>query len=134
MPIRLGELHEGGAQSLRRLLDELFEIDDVCKHTRHEINVALLGAQGARSARNPHGWSRTILVRIRALEDLVDLLVVDEREAQRLQRLLDFLLVERAVAVLVPARSWGFERAPASESWVRCALRGLTSKRVSIVH
>ena len=34
---------------------------------------------------------------------LVDLLVLDKREAERVERVPDLLLVERAVAVLVPA-------------------------------
>jgi len=71
VPILLGEFDEGCPQRLGGLLDELFEIDDV------------------------------ILVAVRFLEDNVDLLVLDEREAERIQCGLDLLLVECAVAILV---------------------------------
>ena len=47
---------------------------------------------------------RTIIVLVRLLEERVDLLVVDEREPEVIQRCLDFLLVEGPVPVLVPAR------------------------------
>ena len=61
--ILLGELDEVGPQRLGALLYKLFEIDDL------------------------------ILIRVRAFEDLLDLLVVDELEAKSLERCLDFLLV-----------------------------------------
>ena len=34
VPILLGELDEGGPQRYGRLLDKLFEVDDLCANTR----------------------------------------------------------------------------------------------------
>ena len=100
VPILLGELDERRSQRLGRLLDELLEIDDVCGRARGVEDGLSAGFLAASSIGRP----RTILVLVRLLKDLLDLLVIDEREAERVERGLDLLLVERAVAILVPAR------------------------------
>lgn len=122
VPILLGELDQGCLQRLRRLLDKLFEIDDLCQHVRDRTwglrgsgrrwvggrsfrTTPLMGTQHGLSLRSrARSEDHTVFVNVRALEDRVDLLVLDEGEPQRVQGRLDFLLVERAIAVIVPAR------------------------------
>ena len=91
MPILLGELNEGCPQRLGCLLDELFEIDDLCQHTK-DRSVS----QRRRFATVPSSisLSRTVFVHVRALENRVDLLVLNKFEAHCVQGLLDFLLVK----------------------------------------
>ena len=48
VPIRLGELDEGGPQRLGRLLDKLLEVDDLC-NTRERSNVGHLAVRALRS-------------------------------------------------------------------------------------
>ena len=71
MPVRLRQLDQVSTQSLRRLLDEFFEIDHL------------------------------VLVRVTALNDLLGLLVLDPFEAECIESVTDLRRTKRAVAVLV---------------------------------